>query len=60
MKTDTKETACPCCGRIGNLSLIRSNDGREWVNLVCRPCNMAMDTEDKWTLYAGGVKSGKQ
>lgn len=50
---------CPLCKQPSKLAFIRSSDGREWVNATCQACNMAMDENDKWTLYIGGVTPRK-
>jgi len=46
---------CPQCGRSSTLAIIAASDGREWINCACRDCSMAMDDQDNWTLYVGGV-----
>ena len=57
-KSITNPIACPLCGEPARLSLIRSSDGREWVNLACRPCGTAMDPSDRWVTYLGGATQG--
>jgi hypothetical protein len=46
---------CPGCGKPAPLAIIKSSDGREWVNCACAPCGYAMDCSDKWVFYVGGV-----
>jgi transposase len=52
MKNEPINT-CPCCGEIKPLALLKTSDGREWINSACPPCGMAMNDIDQWTFYAG-------
>jgi len=55
MSKPKHKTDCPQCGRSSTLAIIAASDGREWINCACHDCSMAMDEQDNWTLYVGGV-----
>ena len=50
-----KEIACPLCRNQLTLAYIQASDGRAWVNAACPPCGYAMDENNRWTFYAGGI-----
>ena len=57
MKTETLKLKpiqnCPYCGNKTTLAILKASDGREWVDMACKPCGAATSPDGQWTLFVG-------